>query len=296
MPSFSAETTSKLASSLGIPADTRLLDSLDAALEPSLVEWSVNDPRDGRGHLRLTLWTDQEASARRGVALLPADCRELDARLPRAGETGAGLAYSASGATVRFYRLCPVGSGEPLLAAAIAAVPELAPDGERLAAICGAWNAAAIGTESTFERRIRSTLYLRVPHADALGRAIAIAGFEDEARLARLQGVLTAGGRAWPKVWIGRSVGAGGGWKIYYFARRDLDRPTDEALLEVAEASPAVWAAHRALVDTPVDPRSIPKKKRPVLAGVVQLLGLTRGDGPENAAAPPRWTIYLAHG
>src|SRR5690606_35904321 len=87
---------------------------------------------------------------------------------------------------------------------------------------------------------------------------------------------LEPGGRSWPKVWVGRSIGEGGGWKFYYFARGDELRRTDEVLLDAIGAGPelaASWQLMRSITSGPW----------------IQLIGLTIPEG-----GPRSFTAYLA--
>jgi hypothetical protein len=102
-----------------------------------------------------------------------------------------------------------------------------------------------------------------------------------------LLGLEAGSERSWPKVWVGRSVGhgaetehdRGGGWKFYYFARRDPQRRTDDVLLDLVEASPKLLDACRLLRDRNIGDGAL-----------IQLLGLTFSERPLD---PPRWTVYL---
>ncbi|MDQ3368468.1 MAG: hypothetical protein M3680_23830, partial [Myxococcota bacterium] len=87
---------------------------------------------------------------------------------------------------------------------------------------------------------------------------------------------LEPGGRAWPKVWAGRSLGTDGGWKFYYFARGDELRRTDAVLLAAVRAAPALHAAWQQLSAATGGP-------------CVQLIGLTIRDHQ-----PPAFSVYLA--
>lgn len=277
------ERTTLVASALGIPAPRDRLQALFDTVPPALVEWSVNALDDPRAGLRVTSFSEDRAAVRAALSHFEAGpCLSVQLQLPDEGMEGVGLALSANAPPrVRWYRFAPVADGARLADAAALALPELLAAREQLHAACGSANlCTCLGMEADDAGAMRSTLYFHVT-----GARVAIALLEQIGVLPTLEanlffkgllGLDPARRRPWPKVWVGRSVGAAGGWKFYYFARGELDRPSDEVLLDAVAAGPPVRAAFRAL-----SPERGPR---------VQLLGITFPDDGSN----PRWTVYLA--
>jgi hypothetical protein len=146
-----------------------------------------------------------------------------------------------------------------------------------LAASGGPHTCTAVGIESG--PTPRRTLYALLASPSHALRVLEHAGItvSKEANLF-WKGIvgLEPGGRPWPKLWVGRSLGGDGGWKFYYFARGDEYRRTDEVLLDAIGAGPQLMKAwHTLRADT--------------ASSVVQLIGLTC-----RADAPPSFTAYLA--
>ena len=284
-----SDITRDLADGLGISVDAGELDRLVADYGSVLTEWSVNEELDGRGRLRTTLWTeDLAAAARVGASCLPEPWARLDAILPPVGMAGLGLAFSTAGARKRWYRLAPVGDGTGLSYAAARLFPDLERPTAELAAICGGRaNCTALGLDLGGAGLVRATIYFRVGHPAQLHDLFQAHHFPDHPRttlfLARVLGLDPQAPRPWPKVWVAHSVGAHGGVKLYYFARKDPDRPADTALLDTVAAPPVFREVRRRLASA-LSPRP---EAAPV--DVVQLLAL-RLDSP----APPSWTLYLA--
>ncbi|HWU89242.1 MAG TPA: hypothetical protein VN253_18375, partial [Kofleriaceae bacterium] len=154
--------------------------------------------------------------------------------------------------------------------------PQHAGELERLlAATGGPRTCAGAGIEGAQ----RQTVYAEVRTPEAAVRVAELA----RVRVTRatnlfFKGILglEPGGRPWPKVWVGRSLGPGGGWKFYYFARGDELRRTDQVLLGAISAGPEQqepWRLLRSIAPGPW----------------IQLVGLTV---PEDG--PPSFTAYLA--
>jgi hypothetical protein len=191
---------------------------------------------------------------------------------------GVGLALRSEGpSSFRWWTLAD--DGEALAANACRAWPEQAEVIEAvLGATGGARTCAAVGVElgAAGERR---TVYaeLRTPESALRVLELAKVVVSQPANLF-WKGIvgLEPGGRRWPRVWVGRSVGPTGGWKFYYFARGDELRRSDAVLLDAAAASPEardVWTRLCAATGKPC----------------VQLIGLTIPDG-----GAPSFTTYLA--
>ena len=91
MVPFSPNATAALADTLGLSVDLSPLERL-AEKMPSqqLVEWSVNGPQDGRGQLRVSLWTENLQHAGDAVALLPPKVQAIEKHLPGSGMCGMG--------------------------------------------------------------------------------------------------------------------------------------------------------------------------------------------------------------
>lgn len=282
--------TSALAEALGLRVHAEALDTLAAEAPPELVEWSVNPRGDNRGRLRATLWSEDLAAANRLRArLLPTSVRDALEGLPEDGMVGYGFAWSPQGRAARWYQLPSMGRGGALAQAAAARFPELAEPARLLAERCGGWaQCQGLGLEADEAGLRRATIYYRLKGPEVLLELLTQQGIPASPRARLLiegvMGVSRATPRPWPKAWIARSVGDGGGWKLYYFARRDPLRAPDEALLDAVEASAALRAARDRLAA--LCPPVAPKLGA---AGLVQLLGLRLGD-----ERPPTWTVYLA--
>jgi hypothetical protein len=286
-----AELTLRLGAALGIELDRPVLDTLFRGLAPVLTEWSINAADDPRGHLRFGSWVapGDAALAEAVRALGGPACVELAQQVPHDDLEGVGLAFRAGARPCfRWWQLCRPGAGEGLLAAARSAWGETVPAAEldELSEICGgARRASALGIEAVDGDVVRRTVYFSVLSPWVAVRLLERIGAVSTAPAQRffrdLLGMDGGAQRGWPKVWIGRSVGHGGGWKFYWFARGDLARPTDSELLDVVGAGPGARAAHAAFAaETPATP-------------LIQLVGLTFPGGAP-ADAPPTWTLYLA--
>jgi hypothetical protein len=266
--------TLRLAAAAGVAVDeARLAPLFDLA--PDLTEWSINPAADRRGTLRVSTWTRDRAAGAAQLARLAPELAAVRARLVGDDHEGLGLALRAGGPpSARWWALAT--DGEAMAARAGAAWPEHAGELDRLlAAAGGPWTCVGAGVEG--ERR--QTIYAELRRPDAALRVLELARVE-VSRAANLfwKGLLglEPGGRPWPKVWVGRSLGDGGGWKFYYFARGDELRRTDRVLLAAIAAGPELEAAWQLL--------------RSVAPGPwVQLVGLTIPDGGE-----PSFTAYLA--
>ena len=288
MVPFSPNATAALADTLGLSVDLSPLERL-AEKMPSqqLVEWSVNGPQDGRGQLRVSLWTENLQHAGDAVALLPPKAQAIEKRLPGSGMCGMGVAFGKGQHRWRWYRLAAANGGGEMIRAAWDVLPEIKEPAEALAEQVGGWSQCmAVGLETTDQASIRSTVYFRVGDPESLLRLMAkrqIAASREAQLLVRgVMGLDSDHARPWPKCWIAQSVGQTGGMKLYYFSRRDNHRRSDAALLDAVQAHPKlIQAVNTLAAHHPARPF------KGVLPGMVQLLGL-RLEGP------PRWTIYLA--
>jgi hypothetical protein len=240
-----------------------------------LTEWSFNPLGDARGTLRVSVWTRDTDAIRRGLG--PEVSALRDTLAPHAEYEGLGFAYRADAPpTMRWWALA--NHDETMAAAAANAWPQ---DREEqtalLASTGGPHTCTAVGIEDGPAPRRTIYASLRSPAAALRVLELASVTVSKEANLF-WKGIvgLVPGGRPWPKLWVGRSFGLGGGWKFYYFARGDEYRRSDEVLLDAIGAGPQLMKSWRLLRDDSPGP-------------VVQLIGLTcRGD------AAPTFTAYLA--
>lgn len=265
--------TRALAAELGVDAGEQL--AVLAALPSELTEWSINSEAS-RGTLRVSVWSKDRHAIADALARCAPGCLAERAAIAADDHEGLGLAMRAGEPpSVRWWGLTR--DGGALAARVGAAWPQHRDELERLVGVLGgASPLCGVGLEANR----RATLYaeLRTP-------AAAIAVLEEARVLASgparwffraLLGLGDEAARPWPKVWVGRSVGIGGGWKFYYFARGDELRRTDDELLAAIAADAALCAAHarlRAYRTTPW----------------IQLIGLTVVD-----ERPPSFTVYLA--
>ncbi len=270
--------TLRLAEVMNVPASAKELAPL-FDLAPELVEWSINSAHDPRGTLRVSTWTRDRLAATRALAILAPESLTMRDMLVDADEyEGVGLALRAGQApSVRWWSFA--NDGEQMAARARLAWPAHAPMMDELfAATGGPHTCTAVGLETVGDHQ-RETIYARLRDPAAAIRVLELAQVT-VSRPANLfwKGLcgLEPNGREWPKVWVGRSVGAHTGWKFYYFARGDDLRRTDEVLLAAVEASEELRASWQAIRDVVPD--------RPC----IQLIGLTIPDG-----APPTFTVYL---
>jgi len=255
--------TLELASTLGVAVDDAALAPL-FAIQPELVEWSINAAADPRGTLRVAAWSRDRAR----VVLPPAHAALREQLLCGDDFEGLGLALHADRPpALRWWLLAS--DGAELAARARATWPAHAELDALLAAAGGDRACTAVGAELPG----RATVYVRLPDPEAAVRVLELARVPVSASANLFwKGIcgLEPGGRPWPKVWAGRSVGSDGGWKFYYFARGDELRRTDAVLLEAVGASPELRRACAA-VGNPA----------------IQLIGLTVRDAPS-------FTVYLA--
>lgn len=246
--------TLALARRLGVPVDADGLTRLVAAHPWILAEWSINAAGDPRGRLRLSLWT--RAGAAGPVPGLPAG-----------GIDGFGFALGEARATRRWYREASPGFGDTLYAAVIRALPQLAAPAAALVEAAGRpLHYGAVGLELDGGAVRRATAYVSPPDRAALRRMLRVAGLEG------LDDTFPRGafdGPSWARVYVARSVGEAGGWKLYYGARNHLDRVPNDVLLATAGVE---------------DPRG-----ELGAAGRVQVLGLNVGDDGRRS-----WTAYFA--
>ncbi len=270
--------TVQLAAAMKVPVSGAELAPL-FAIEPELVEWSVNSAHDPRGTLRVSAWTrDRWRAARALEALAPERVAMREVLVDLDEYEGVGLALRAGEApSVRWWAFAS--EGEKMAARALAVWPaHAAVIDELFGAVGGPRACVAVGLETSRGHQ-RETIYARLGDAAAAIRVLELA----RVRVSREANLFWKGlcglepdGRSWPKVWVGRSLGAHPGWKFYYFARGDDLRRSDEVLLAAVDASPelrASWQILRAEV-----------LERPC----IQLIGLTIPD--EGA---PAFTVYL---
>lgn len=270
--------TSRLVEAAHVQASPEELDAL-FAVNPVMTEWSQNPADDQRGELRVSAWTrDRVAAAAVVDRFAPA---HLTARAALLGDEleGVGLALRGHGpSSFRWWTFAD--DGALLAARARRTWPD---DAAMMDAVLGAaggpHTCAAVGVELTTTGH-RRTLYaeLRTPASAIRMLELAAVPVSQPANLF-WKGIvgLEPGGRPWPRVWVGRSVGPAGGWKFYYFARGDELRRTDEVLLDAVSAGPRareVWLALQEVVNGPC----------------VQFVGLTF---PDDCVAPS-FTTYLA--
>ena len=295
--------TRSLASAAGIGSDDASaidplgsashIDPLDSAshidrifaLDPVLTEWSYNDRDDPRGAFRFGSWVTRHDGVPAVLAALgQARCAALRAELPLDDMEGLGLAYRPGLApTFRWWLLAP-SDGSALAQAVSRANPDRAGELARLAACTGGpQRCTAVGLELLADQLVRHTTYFAVYSPQAAIAVLELIGCPPSAGANRflkgLCGLDPRRPRTWPKVWVGRSAGGEAGWKLYYFARGDYERPSDPVLLDLIDAPPLVAEGCRTVA------------RAAGIRDVIQLLGLTFRDG---ALDTPRWTTYLA--
>lgn len=283
--------TSQLARTFALAPEQGLLDSLFGLTQPEFTEWSVNQDGDPRGVLRVALRPAQHARVRDALMHLPYPfARSL--YLENANdiiEAYLGVAHSAQGTTLRLWAAPLPSRCQAFVERALRAEPALAESVRWLAARCGGVAACeGFGVEGRGAQPSRWTIYFPVPERSTAEHLLEyIGGGASACRdffLKALLGIEARRARFFPKVWIGRSVGASCGWKLYYFARHDRHRLSDGVLLDLMDASPAVRQTWQMLGSY-----AQPAVRR---AGLIHLVGLTIPDSPRDAE--PRLTIYFA--
>ncbi|GAB4539834.1 MAG: hypothetical protein Tsb0020_53380 [Haliangiales bacterium] len=289
-----AALTQAMGAALGLELDRATLDDFFGGLDPILTEWSLNPADDPRGQLRFGSWVHPGSAALSALVkrLGGPACAELASRAPHDDDDleGVGLGFRAGARpSFRWWQLSRPGHGERLfdVAQSLASADADRAALDDLATCCGGpRRMCALGVESDGGALVRHTVYFSVLSAWTAVRVVERIGAlpTDPARrfFRELLGVGDDDDkRRWPKVWIGRSVGRGGGWKFYWFARGAAVRPSDDALLDLVEAGPGARAAFAAF------------RSEAAASPAVQLVGLTFRDGA-SAAAAPSWTLYLA--
>jgi hypothetical protein len=289
--------TEELAVAARVQVTRAELDAL-FSFAPELTEWSMNAAADRRGALRTSLWTKDRGAVAAVVERFAPRFGVVREALVSQDFEGVGLALRRDGrSSFRWWALAE--EGAVLAERARRAWPEQVEMIDALlAASGGPQTCAAVGVElaarriggdiaAADERGIsddiadgeRRTFYaeLRTPESALRVLELARIGVSQPANLF-WKGMLglERGGRPWPRVWVGRSVGPGGGWKFYYVARGDALRRTDEVLLDAVSASEelrAVWTRLHASTRKPC----------------VQLIGLTF-----STASTPSFTTYLS--
>lgn len=268
----------QLATAMNVPAPGTELASL-FELEPELVEWSLNSVSDPRGTLRVSAWTRNRWRAARALELLAPDRTSIREMLVDPEEyEGIGLALrSGEPPSVRWWSFASDGH-DMAMRARIAWPAHVAMIDELFATVGSVHACTAVGLENS-QGHQRETIYARLGDAAAAIRVLELARVP-VSRASNLfwKGLcgLEPNGRTWPKVWVGRSIGAHPGWKFYYFARGDELRRTDEVLLAAVEAGPELQASWQTLR------AAMPNQP------CIQLIGLTIPDG-----LPPAFTVYL---
>ncbi len=268
------ELTLRLAAAAGVAVDAARLQPL-FDLAPELTEWSINPAADPRGTLRASVWTRDRDAGAAALARIAPELSATRAQLLGDDFEGLGLALRDGGfSSARWWALAK--DGEQMAARVRAAWPAHGGELDRLfAATGGPWTCAGAGVEGLDRRTVYAEL--RSPAAGLRVLDLARVTVSQPANLF-WKGILglEPGGRPWPKVWVGRSIGPAGGWKFYYFARGDELRRTDEVLLHAIGAGPELLASWELL--------------RSVAPGPwVQLIGLTIPEG-----GVPAFTAYLA--
>src|SRR5262245_39435873 len=281
--------TEQLAEAARVRVTGAELDAL-FSFAPELTEWSMNAAADRRGALRVSAWTKDRGGARAVVERFAPRSVAMRDGLVGDDFEGVGLVMRGDGrSSFRWWALAD--DGAVLAERARRAWPE---QGEMidslLAATGGPATCAAVGVElptgdigaggeDVFAGGERRTVYaeLRTPERALRVLELARIVVSQSANLF-WKGIvgLEAGGRPWSRVWVGRSVGPGDGWKFYYFARGDEMRRTDEVLLDAVSASAElreVWTRLRATTHKPC----------------VQLIGLTF-----HTDSSPSFTTYLS--
>lgn len=273
--------TEELLGAAGLPVHGAELDALFGC-RPALTEWSLNATADPRGALRVSVWTKDRGAAAAVVEKLQPRFGATREALVGDDFEGMGLSVRGGPSSFRWWTLAD--DGEALAEKARRTWGDIGDviDG-LLAAAGGPYTCAALGVEiaalSTPGVPQRRTIYAELRSPASALRVL------EHAKIVVSQpanlfwkGIvgLEPGGRPWPRVWAARSVGAGGGWKFYYFARGDDLRRTDAVLLDAASASPPSRAVWTRLCETASQP-------------CVQLIGLTLPD-----VGSPSFTIYLS--
>lgn len=290
-PMVFSHITSQIARTLALAPEQGLLDSLFGLVHPEFTEWSVNQGGDPRGVLRVALRPADHTRVRDALVHLPYPfARSL--YLESANdiiEAYLGVALSAQGTTLRFWAAPLPSRCRAFVERALRAEPALAESTQLLAEQCGGVTACeGFGVEGQGERAARWTLYFPLPERSTAERLIEHIGCGASARrdffFKALLGLDARRPRPFPMVWIGRSVGASCGWKLYYFARHDRHRLNDRVLLDLMDAGPAVRQTWQILGSY-----AQPARCR---AGLIHIIGLTIPDSPRDAE--PRLTVYFA--
>lgn len=267
--------TFDLAAAAGAAADpARLAPLFD--LGPALTAWSPGAAPDGRAALRVSVWTHDRAAAAAALERLAPELRDTRARLVGDGLEGLGLALGADGAaSPRWWALAR--DGEAMAVRARIAWSAHAGELERLfAAAGGSWTCVGVGVDDAARRQ---TVYVRLPTPEAAGGVLELARLPTSRALRVFWTELLdldSEGRPWPELWAARSLGAEGGWRLYYFLRDDKLRPDDAAVLDAIGAGPELlmsWQLLRSLAPGPW----------------IQLVALTIPDG-----GAPSFRVALA--
>ena len=284
---------SDLATDLGrvldieVPGD--LITEVDDIMQPVLTEWSINGDASVRGRLRYGSWTNDPTACERALDHLGAGGIQAmrSAICGRGSEAiGFGLAPRTK-QRLRWWRLVEGEEGRAMAEDVVAYEPLLDSDYELMARATGHpdW-CSAVGCASIDGQVSRTTLYFELPTPESVVPILEHIGCPPSLRANQffrgLLGLDKGRRRPWPKVWVGRSVGAGGGWKFYYFARKEPTRVSDELLIRLSgETNRTPYNCYRRVACG--DDTRTP---------VIQIVGLSILDG--RVAQAPHWTLYLA--
>lgn len=279
---YELQTTHRLAELFELPCDAAFLNGFFQLFEPQATEWSINAEDDPRAPLRIVIYSEDRRRVRLALRELGQDlCAQLHGALPDEGENLVGLALLRDAPPrFRFYHAAPTADGSRLAVTAGSVLPALREPIDELHQECGSLSlCTGVGLDVEAGHSLRATAYFYVPGPEVARSLLRRTGASELPAVRRFFATITRGTGTtprWPKLGVGRSVGRYSGWKFYYFARGDLDRPDDQTLLELVGAGPRLRRAREL-----------------VAAGApqcVQVIGLSLSDAPEPSS---RWTVYM---
>ena len=274
---------------LGVDAPSDLIAEVDDILQPVLTEWSLNGDANVRGRLRYGSWTENPTACERALEHLGAGgIQALRSAIRGTGSEAIGMGLSPRSAQrLRWWRLVEDDEGGAMAQDILAYEPSLQSDYDLMVAATGHadW-CCAVGCASVDGAVSRSTLYFELPTPASVLPILEHIGCPASLRANQffrgLLGLDKGRRLPWPKVWVGRSVGAGGGWKFYYFARKEPTRVSDDVLIGLCgETNRTPYNCFRRVAcgeDTATP--------------VIQIVGLSFLDGHSHDM--PHWTMYLA--